>query len=216
MELSDFSTSQAKDRAQRIDRVARRVAQMERGTYESPTKPEWKPRRDGDAKYHPSLELAFIDEGFSEKYAKIRVACSNGRGKMGEWFQDRLVHHRMLLDGGYKAELAALTNNGQAITALRSLAYESLMNDLRDPMESQKIPFRDRQRLYVDLTKMEAEAKGDARTQGRFTQNNVLAIIQNKINDSSAQNELVDNLTYALEEATEEVEGILDVGGMNE
>jgi len=162
------------------------------------------------------MRVAFRDVGFSEKYVTLRVKCSHGEGKIGQWYQERLIHHRMVLDGGYKKELAELTDNGVNLSVLRGLAYASLISDLEDPDTAREIPFRDRQRLYVEITKMEADAHGDAKTQGHFTQNNVLAIIGSKINDPLVRAELADGVSAALGAATDEVENIIEAAHVYE
>lgn len=185
------------EKANRLDRMAEAQAKMEKGLYAFP---DGKPRYHVDGSYRAPMVDVLEAGGYSRKSNSARKLFKH------PYFLKRLAIHRQRLDGGFQKALAELTDGGRDLTTLTSKLFETLLLDLADPEVRDKIPFRDRSRLYHDLTKLHAATKGSSETPRRptATTTNILAIMGDGRMDEETFNEYVHRLREEHERAAME------------
>jgi hypothetical protein len=155
----------------KIDRTAYAIARMEIGTYEFPDKKPKFRLVDGLKVFRvvnrEAMRYGWGHAGDEDwKATATEKHLFNKDGKYHEYLQRRLAVHRQRLAGGYEEELAKLTEDGNALTEMSATLYRTLMDDLTDPDRAKDISFKDRAALYRDVTRLEAQLKGDSSTRG--------------------------------------------------
>lgn len=185
----------------KIDKAAKAAAQMLNGTW------DWgdrKPPRHNDGSFRAPVRDVMIAGGWNpnshdpQKYLKSRE------------FAEALKREQMRLDGGFKKVLAEMTQGGSDLHNLSAALWESLMEDMADPERRRRIPFRDRSKLYTELTQMIAKAEGDANTRGGIGKNLEAEFLENlkENTDEVRFREVALKLKQNLDEAQEVVEGV--------
>jgi len=196
-------TQKVKDK---IEKAAVVGAQMLAGDW------DWGERtvpRHNDGTLRAPIIDVMIAAGWSAKSSNSRKYLKT------ELFYTRLAYHRQRMEGGYKAELAKLTDNGDALKRLSEAAFESLLADLQDPDRSQRIPFKDRAKLYTDALNIEAKIKGDVKTRPGIgpapsVVQNVLNVMESNM-DPARFERMKDRFDAAHRKALDDVEGVIVV-----
>lgn len=204
-----FRTPNQKKKAARLDLAALHYAQMKRGTYE---RDGYKQRYSADGSPSASILEALRSVQFGETYKELQSQCQHGTGRWGEYFQKRVSFHMARMAGGYRKELAELTNNGVDLFKLRVAAFDSLLYDLEN--DACSIPFKDRAKLYVDVTRLEAEVKGDDSTVG--LKGTVMNTIVNNFGNPVQAQRFLDKIAEKTAAYEMQAEDILVVGEVDE
>jgi len=149
---------------EKLDKVAEAVALMERGEYQFEDGKQHFTTEDG-------MQVPRVIKNEAMRYGGYkgpsRNAWSHIFSEGGTWrpyFLERLRWHRQRLAGGFRQQLAELTEDGSALRDLSAAAYEVIMQQLKDPEAYKKIKPDTVAKIYLESTKLEAAVKGDVDT----------------------------------------------------